>query len=496
MVLNTSRSVFIFTTLCLATLASADLKSDLSGAGIKAALPGDSEYDAARAIYNTRITYSPAAFAFPNTPEDVSKIIQIGVANNLTVTPKSGGHSFIANSLGGKDGALVVDLSNMKKLSVDSSSNIATIETGNRLGNVALGLNDAGRALPHGACPMVGIGGHSAFGGWGLTSRMWGFTLDTIKAANVVLANGTIARVSNDNNPDLFWAIRGAAPSFAITTSLEFETLPAPQHALIFSYTWSFNGEAAGQALLDFQSYALDTPDLPAELGILLTCTRSNVTGEISFNIAGGWYDEPSKLDSALKPFFDKLPAPVASELRGNGTWIDSVEETAAIAGDSLDDINRPDVQEIFYSKSLLTPQGEPMTQAATSSLMNYLSNEGSRSNVTWIIQALMLGGHNSKTNAIPLSATSFVRRDSLFTWDFRVVRLNQSTLAEGLAFSDGSYNSVVGSMPSDWDYNAYANYIDDREADWQKRYFGSNYDRLRSIKTEVDPNNLFHFFS
>jgi FAD/FMN-containing dehydrogenase len=70
-------------------------------------------------------------------------------------------HSYIANGLGGQNGVLVVDLSNFKKITVDSTQNTAVIETGNRLGDIALALNNAGRALPHGTCPYVGIGGHS-----------------------------------------------------------------------------------------------------------------------------------------------------------------------------------------------------------------------------------------------------------------------------------------------------------------------------------------------
>ena len=70
-------------------------------------------------------------------------------------------HSYIANGLGGRDGVLVVDLSNFKKITVDSSTGTAIIETGNRLGTIALELNKANRALPHGSCPYVGIGGLS-----------------------------------------------------------------------------------------------------------------------------------------------------------------------------------------------------------------------------------------------------------------------------------------------------------------------------------------------
>jgi FAD/FMN-containing dehydrogenase len=115
-------------------------------------------------------------------------------------------------------------MSNFKQVSVDSKTFTATIGTGNRLGDVSLRLNDVGRAFPHGSCPYVGIGGHSGrqlitikwtilfilffhegHGGFGFMSRKWGLLLDTIQSLEVVLANGTIANVSQNRYPDLFW---------------------------------------------------------------------------------------------------------------------------------------------------------------------------------------------------------------------------------------------------------------------------------------------------
>ena len=87
--------------------------------------------------------------------------MKIGAQYNLRVVARSGGHSYIANGLGGKDGLLVVDMSNFKTVSVDPSTHVATIGPGNRVGDVALALNNKGRAMPHGTCPYVGIGGHS-----------------------------------------------------------------------------------------------------------------------------------------------------------------------------------------------------------------------------------------------------------------------------------------------------------------------------------------------
>ena len=131
---------------------------------------------------NLRFVFQPAAIAYPNTAQDVSAVLKIAQQFNYSVVARSGGvrlfnlsiiqvhhsnlltalqHSYIANGLGGKDGSVVVDMSNFVQLSVDPNTFIATIGPGNRLGDVALGLNAAGRALPHGTCPYIGIGGHS-----------------------------------------------------------------------------------------------------------------------------------------------------------------------------------------------------------------------------------------------------------------------------------------------------------------------------------------------
>ncbi len=91
------------------------------------------------------------------------------------------------------------------QIQVNDQAQTALIESGNRLGDIALALNKYGRATTHGTCPYVGIGGHASFGGFGYVSRLWGMTLDVITSMNVVLANGTIVAASETQNPELFW---------------------------------------------------------------------------------------------------------------------------------------------------------------------------------------------------------------------------------------------------------------------------------------------------
>ncbi|KAK1225377.1 hypothetical protein PQX77_011687 [Marasmius sp. AFHP31] len=500
----------IFTTaLNLATLAIADLRSDFSGAGIEALFPGNAGFEGATGAYNRRFTFTPSAVAYPKSAEEVSKVVTMGGGNGMKVVARSGGHSYIANGLGGKNGTLVVDMSNMKGLSVDSASNVATIETGNRLGDVALGLNEKGRALPHGTCPYVGIGGHSAFGGFGYTSRMWGLTIDTIKAVNTVLANGTSVRVTKDNHPDLFFALRGASPSFGITTSIEVETFPIPTYSIIFSYTWDLGIQTASQALLDFQSFVTtNTSDqLPPELGGGLTLSKGTTQGKIGFTLLGGWYSEQgTKLDEVLAPFLGKMPKPDNEARLGNGTYIDSVKEL----GGGLDTSSKADTRDTFYARSLMTPVGEPLSGDAVGRFVRYLSEEGWRSNtvrshtrcvfprihmfttvLVVVYASQTVRWINSKVNAVPVEESAFVRRDTLFTWQLYASSSNNEPpfSEEGFTFVDGVVNSIVGDKN---DYSAYTNYIDDRLDNWQKRYYGDHYDKLKSIKSRYDPGNVF----
>lgn len=93
----------------------------------------------------------------------------------------------------------------MTAVSYDSGSELASVQSGIRLGDLALALNDHGRAIPHGRCTYVGIGGLAGHGGFGYTSRMWGLTLDVIDSVEVVLADGSILTASERENAELFW---------------------------------------------------------------------------------------------------------------------------------------------------------------------------------------------------------------------------------------------------------------------------------------------------
>lgn len=123
------------------------------------------------------------------------------------------------------------------------------------------------RRCPHGTCPGVGIAGHSLFGGFGYPSRMWGLALDSIVSLSAVLADGSFITASKDENQDLYWAFRGAGPSFGIVTEFKLQTYPAPKNNIVFSYLYrSLDVGVSTKAFLAMQEFGKQGP--PPELGI------------------------------------------------------------------------------------------------------------------------------------------------------------------------------------------------------------------------------------
>ncbi|KAJ7160913.1 glucooligosaccharide oxidase [Mycena filopes] len=487
----------MLTTWALLALVSAtssvahDLRSDLTLPGVTSFFPGDPGYANASRAFNLRFTLEPVAVVYPETVHELADIVKIGKANKLRVSARSGGHSYIANGLGGENGTLVIDMARFTNITVDPASRTAVVGSGSRLGDIALALNDYGLAMSHGTCPYVGIGGHSSYGGYGFTSRMWGLTLDNVLSINLVLANGTITTASKDVNSDLFWAMRGAGPSFAITTSIEFSVYPAPASVIIFQYNWQLDVESAATALGTFQKFVLE-PDLPPEFGAEIVLTRGAVAGNVSWGLTGAWHGDPSLLNGTVAPFLAAMP-PLHGVTFTPGNWIESV---SVLAGSTLNTSSAPDYTDTFYAKSLMTPQASPMNAAARTSFMRTLAYEGFASNTSWFFQVELYGGANSKINAVDAAATAFAHRTSLFTIQFYASSFNNAPPypEAGFKFLDDLVDGIVSNSPKDWDYGAYTNYMEDRLVDYKKRYWGKHVPRLVALKKRLDPTGVFDF--
>ena len=195
-------------------------------ASIKGAVtfPEDSNYDDERKVYNGMISKFPGMLVKCVDVADVMNCVNFGRENNLLTAVRGGGHN--GGGLGICDGGMVIDLSGIKFIRVDTSINTVRVGGGNLWSEVDHATHPFGLAVPAGIISSTGVGGLTLGGGVGHLSRKYGLTIDNLLEADMVLADGSFVTVNKDQNTDLFWAIRGGGGNFGIVTSFKFQAHP------------------------------------------------------------------------------------------------------------------------------------------------------------------------------------------------------------------------------------------------------------------------------
>ena len=186
--------------------------------------PADARYDATRKVYNAMIDKYPALIVMCVDVADVVAAVNFARTNKLLLAVRGGGHN--GGGLGLCDNGMVLDLSGIKFVRVDTSDNTVRVGGGNLWGEVDHATHLFGLAIPAGIISSTGVGGLTLGGGVGHLSRAFGLTIDNLLEADMVLADGSIVTVNDKQNTDLFWAIRGGGGNFGIVTSFKFQAHP------------------------------------------------------------------------------------------------------------------------------------------------------------------------------------------------------------------------------------------------------------------------------
>ena len=184
----------------------------------------DAGYDEARAVFNAIIDRGPAAVVYCRNTEDGAATIAFARRHDLPLAVRGGGHN--GGGLGVVDDGVVLDLSALDSVEVDPGTRTVRVGGGATWKQVDAATHEAGLATPCGIIGTTGVGGLTLGGGLGHLSRRHGLTIDNLLEADVVLADGTATRASADENPDLFWALRGGGGNFGVVTSFRFRAHP------------------------------------------------------------------------------------------------------------------------------------------------------------------------------------------------------------------------------------------------------------------------------
>ncbi|KAH8161793.1 hypothetical protein CIB48_g6455 [Xylaria polymorpha] len=420
--------------------------------------------------YNLDLPVTPIAVTRPETAEDVSGFVKCAATNNVKVQAKSGGHSYANYGLGGEDGALAIDLLKMQDFSMDTKTWQATIGGGTKLADVTKKLHDNGkRAISHGTCPGVGIGGHATIGGLGPSSRMWGSCLDHVVAVEVVTADGSIKRASEIENKDLFFALKGAGAGFGIITKFVMKTHPEPGSVVQYSYSLSFGKHANMAPVFKQWQDLVSDPNLDRRFG------TEFVAHELGAIITATFYGTEAEWNASGIP--KRIP-------KGNisiDNWLGAIASQAEDAALYLSEIHSA-----FTVRSLAFTADETLSENAITKVMKYL-DDTNRGTLLWFLIFDATGGAISD---IPTNATAYSHRDKIMFcqgYGIGIPVLTQQTKD----FMNGLISTIQDSARQK--LTTYPGYVDPSLADPQQSYWGPNLESLESIKTTYDPTDLFH---
>jgi hypothetical protein len=225
----------------------------------------DVNWNLERLAFNILVDQQPAGIALPRSADEVSDVVLTAAADGKRVAAQRTGHN--AAPLGSLANTVLLRTGGLGGAEIDAKARIARVGAGALWGDVVPRASELGLAALHGSSPNVGIAGYILGGGVGFYARKHGLACNRVTAMELVTASGDQIRVDVDNEPDLFWALRGGGGSFGVVTAVEFELLPLPQ---IFAGALFFPAEQASEVLHGWNEWTSGVPDEMTSVGRLL----------------------------------------------------------------------------------------------------------------------------------------------------------------------------------------------------------------------------------
>lgn len=427
--------------------------------------PGDAEYDQARTVFYGGVDRHPAVIIRVANAEEVSRVIALAREHDLELAVRSGGHSGAGHSV--SEGGIVLDLSLMKDLQIDLESRTAWAESGLTAGEFTIATAAHGLAVGFGDTGSVGLGGITLGGGVGYLVRKHGLTIDSLLAAEIVTADGKILIVDSTNYPDLFWAIRGGGGNFGIVTRFRYQLhevdkvyggmlfLPATADVIA---SFMAAAESASEELSGIAN-VMPAPPMPflaeEHHGKLIIMAMMVYAGDV---VDG---------EKAFAPF-RALATPFADMLRPMSyTEMYPPEEGG-------------DYHPVAAARTMFI---DHVDRSVAEMILEHLQSSTAMMSVT---QLRVLGGAMAR---IPEDATAFAHRKSKIMVNLAGLYGNPEEKSTHEAWVTKFAKAIEQS-----DKGAYVNFLGDvDEGQVRTAYPDATWERLRKIKMQYDPTNLFH---
>jgi FAD/FMN-containing dehydrogenase len=425
----------------------------------RVALPGSEAYESARLLLNPRINRYPALVVQPVVPTDVCQAVRFAGQEHLVTAVKCGGHSFRGDST--CDGGLQIDLSRLRGVRVDPARQTAWVAGGSLLGDLDAEAMAKGLVTTAGSVSHTGVGGLTLGGGFGRLARRFGLSIDNLLSVDIVTADGELRHASQDENPDLFWGVRGGGGNFGVVTAFEFQLHPMDRQVLSGSYGFPF--EQTRQVVQFAGEFAAAAPDNLQVVPFIGAFPGNDPICNLSIVYSG-----PADRAAALLAPIETAGTVVRNTVKA---W-----DYVALqkSGDETD----------FRANGAYIKSGfvDQITPDLVRDLVETFQPHPGRA--TW----MALGQCGGAIGRVPYGATAFTDREA-----------GHDLLSfVGWPISTGDGSEHVAYVNAQWKVlEPYVNgfYVNDVANETQAQVdanYGANLERLVRVKNTYDPTNLF----
>jgi len=431
-------------------------------------LPQDADYEQARKIWNAMIDKRPAMIVRCAGAADVRTAVDFARERGLPLAVRGGGHN-IAGSALVNDG-LVIDLSGMRSVQVAPHKGRAWVEGGALLRDVDHETQAYGLATPLGINSTTGVGGLTLGGGFGWLTRKYGLAVDNLMAADIVTASGERLHIDRDHHADLFWAIRGGGGNFGVVTTFEFALHPVGP--MVSAGLIVFPFAEARSLLRSYRDYVEALDENISVWAVLrgappLPFLPESVHGTGIVALAFFSPQPPEQVQDAL------------ATVRGFGSPIGEHVGAVPYAAwqQAFDPLLVPPARNYWKSHNFNT-----LSDAAIDVVVDYAGRLPSTQS------EIFLGLIGGAANTRPPDETAYPHRAALYAMN---VHTRWDTPAEDAACLAWAREFFKAAAPHAAG-GVYINFLNEDEVDRIAEAYGPNYDRLRQIKAQYDPNNVF----
>lgn len=431
-------------------------------------LPTDAGYDEARTIWNATIDRRPAVIVRCAGTADVMRSLSFARKLKLDIAVRGGGHNIAGNAV--CDGGLMIDLSPMKSVRVNPDTRRAYVEPGATLADFDHEAQAFGLATPLGINSTTGVAGLTLGGGFGWLTRKYGMSVDNLVSAEVVTANGKRVRASADENPDLFWGIRGGGGNLGVVTLFEFKLHQVGPEVLCGLIVFPFD-QAKG-LLTKYREFAEKMPD---DLNVWVVLRKAPPLPFLPENVHG-------KEIVAFAVFY-------AGKVEDGMRAIEPLRKFGQPHGEHVGPVPYSAWQKAF--DPLLTPgarnywKSHNFSKLSDGALNSVIEYAGKLPDPQCEIFIGLLGGQASR---VAPDATAYANRDTKFIMNvhgrWEDPKNDEKCISWAREFFKSSAPYATGSV--------YVNFMTQEEVDRVSAAYGPNYSRLAKLKSKYDPENLF----